>query len=30
MLIAGFEAAIPAIKGLHTYALDRIATGSGN
>ena len=30
MLTAEFEAALPAIKGLHTYALDRMATGSGN
>jgi len=30
MLSAGFEGAIPAIRRLHTYALDRTATGSGN
>ena len=29
MLSAGFEPATPAIKRLQTYALDRIATGTG-
>jgi hypothetical protein len=29
-LSAGFEAAIPATMGMHTYALDRTATGSCN